>query len=516
MSHQWAVRGLAAVAIVGALALSGCSAGAAPDATPESVSAAPVDGGRLTVGLDREVPSLDPAAGAIGQQPLFVFANAVYEPLMKPAPGGAVEPGLASSLVSDVTGAEWTLTLPDDLTFSDGSPLTAESVRLYLAHLADPAAGSAAIGQASQIAEMRTEGTTTLVMTLALPNADFDGQFARALGMIASTTATDAFGFPLGAGPYRVDKFVPGDSVTVVRSDNYAGAETPHLDEIVFTMMPDAETRLQSLQAGDIDIMWTEVTSQFQQARGDGNLAVHAVPAAVSSIVLNLQNPKFADLEIRTALARAIDRDAVNAVVNLGEGTLVDSPYALLGDLAPQVDYPAYDLDAARAVLEKAGLSFELSVNNRTETIQRATVLKDMLAAVGVEVSIKPVEPATFGTMLSTHDFEAVDFVTSLYADASGGRLSARSGSPYNFSGFADADVDAALDAASATTDPSRRAAELKTVAQTLVTDLPVLWLTASNAGFIGRSDVAGFPDLTGMTLVSVQPAQLGWTEAQR
>lgn len=514
MSRNWATRGLAAVAVIGALTLSACSTPAGEAAPGATAPTTPTEGGTLAVGLDREVPSLDPAAGALTQQPLFIVANALYEPLLKPGPGGTVVPGLATSVTSDAAGSVWTITLPEGLTFSDGSPLTADSVRLHLERLNDPATKSAAAAQTGQIEGMDVQGDTVLVLTLKSPNADFNAQFARALGMITSTIAQDAFGFPLGAGAYRVEKFVGGDSLTVTRSENYGGSEPAYLDSITYRMMPDAESRLQSLQAGDVDLMWTEVTSQFKQARDDSSLAVHAAPAAMSSIILNLQDPAFADLEVREALAQAIDRDAVNTVINLGEGTPVDNPYALLGDLAPSIGYATYDVAAAKKVLEGRNLAFELTVNNRTETVQRGTVLKDMLAEVGVTVTLKPVDPAEFGSMLGAHDFQAVDFVTSIYADASGGRLTARTGSPYNFGGYSDPATDAALDAAAAETDPAARAALLDTVAQNLAAALPTLWLTANNAGFIAKAGVAGMPDLAGYSLISVQPAGIGWSEA--
>lgn len=517
MSRKWAARGLIAAAVLGAFTLSACS-GPAGGTTPttQQSTATPVAGGTMTVGLDREVPSLDPAAGAIGQQPLFILANALYEPLMKPGKGGTVIPGLATSVEADPTGTTWTIELPAGLTFSDGSPLTATSIKQYFEHLVDPETKSASAGQLAQVKDMAVESDTVLTLTLHQPNADFSAQFARGLGMIASTTATDEFGFPLGAGPYKVEKFVGGDSITVTRNDEYKGSEPAYLDSIVYSMMPDSESRLQSLQAGDVDLMWSEVASHFEQARSNDALAVHAAPAAMTSIVLNLANPKFADLEVRHALAQAIDRDAVNTVVNLGEGTTVDNPYALLGELAPEIMYPKYDPAAAKQVLEGRDLAFELTVNNRTETVQRGTVLKDMLAEVGVTVTLKPLEAAEYGATLGAQDFEAADFVTSLFADAAGGRLVARSEAPVNFGAYSNPAADAALDAAAANTNVAERAADLKAVSQNLADNLPLLWLTASNAGFVSKAEVAGMPDLTGISLVSVQPASIGWAEAQQ
>ena len=507
MFRRTATGALLAVALTGALALSACSS---PATSNTSATIETSEGGTLTVALDRELPTLDVTNGLLAQQPVLILSNALYQPLMAPAAGGTFAPGLAESLESDETATEWTLTIPSGVTFSDGSPLTTAAVQSHIERLADPASKSSAAGQAAQIASMSITDDTTIVFTLASPNADFASLFARTLGMITSTTASDEFGFPLGAGPYVVDAFTAGDSVTVVRNENYWG-EPALLDSITFKMMPDADSRYQSLQSGDVDLIWTEVTSQFEQARADDSLAVHAAPAAVSSLLLNLTNPKFEDVEIRTALAQAIDRDAVNAVVNLGEGITVDSPYSLLGDLAPEVDYPEYDVEAAKDVLEGAGLSFSITSDNSPDSIQRATALKDMFGEAGVEVEIVPVDGASFGSTLAAKDFEAAQLVTSIFSDPSGGALVATSTGPYNFTGYTNSDVDLLLKEASGLTSGPERSSLLADASQQLATDLPMLWLTASNAGLIGSADLAGFPDLSDITLISVQPAQIGW-----
>jgi peptide/nickel transport system substrate-binding protein len=508
MFRRRASCALIAATIIGSLALSACSS-PATSATGDGATAEAAPGGTLTVALDRELPTLDVTNALLAQQPVLILSNALYEPLMAPAAGGTFAPGLAESLESDETASHWTLTLPDDVTFSDGSPLTTASVKSHVERLADPATKSSAAGQAGQISAMTITDDTTMVFDLKAPNADFASLLARTLGMITSTTATDEFGFPLGAGPFIVDDFTPGDSVTVVRNDNYVG-EPAKLDSITFRMMPDADSRFQSLQSGDVDLIWTEVTSQFEQARAIDSLQVDAAPAAVSSLLLNLSNPKFDDVKVRTALAQAIDREAVNAVVNLGEGTTVDSPYSLLGD-APASDYPEYDLAAAKKVLEGAGLSFSITSDNSPDSIQRATAVKDMLGEAGVQVEIVPVEGASFISTLSAKDFEAAQLVTSIFSDAAGGALVATSTGPYNFTGYANADVDRLLKQASGLTDGSERSVLLADASKQLSTDLPMLWLTAGNAGLIGSDKLAGLPDLTGLTLISVQPAQIGW-----
>ncbi|MEZ3161152.1 ABC transporter substrate-binding protein [Microbacterium sp. BWT-B31] len=500
-------RALLAATLMGALTLTACSAPAAHDSADNA--AKPAAGGELVVGLDRELPSLDPAAGLIASAPNLMLAEALYPPLMLPAPGGTFAPGVAKSLTSDGTAKKWTLVIPNDLTFSDGSPLTAEDIQAHIKRLSDPASGSAVAGSARQIAGMEQVNDTTLVFDLAIPNADFGSLLVRSLGMITSTEK-DPFGFPLGAGPYVVKDFVAGDSVTVVRNENYWG-EPAKLDSITFKMMPDADSRFQSLQSGDVDIMVSETANQFKQAREDDSLAVHAGSISVASLLLNLTSPKFQDPKIRLALAQAIDRDAINAVVNLGEGKPIDGPYSLLGENTPKVDYPKYDPKAAEKILKGADLSFTLTVSSLPSALQRATALKDMFGKVGVDVTIAPVDAASFTGVLASKQFEAADSVTSIFSDATGAALAFGTGAPYNLIGFSDKSVDAALAAIASETDPAERAKGFEDVSGILAEDLPALWITASNFGYIASSDLVGVRDLNGLTLISIDPAEIGW-----
>ncbi|MEE1745404.1 MULTISPECIES: hypothetical protein [unclassified Streptomyces] len=84
---------------------------------------------------------------------------------------------------------------------------------------------------------------------------------------------------------------------------------------------------------------------------------------------------------------------------------------------------------------------------------------------------------------------------------------------PYNLSGYTNDVVDTELAAADGVTDVAERAKHLTTVSKEPATDLPALWLTVGSAGFVGSSDLAGIRDLTGVTLISVNPAEIGWAK---
>ena len=275
-------------------------------------------GGTLTIALDREIPNVDPKENLIGQQPVLILANAIYEPIMTTADGGGTAPVKAESFTSSADASRWTLVLKEGLVFSNGDPLDAESVVKHLQRLGDPSIGASSAGTVAQITDMIATDAKTVEFTLAGPNADFSRLFARQMGMVAHPSEVDEFNFPLGSGPYVVSAFQAGNQIELSRSENYS-MESGVADKLVYQMLPDADSRFSALQSGDVDIIWSEVTTQMKQAR-QGNLNVSAAPAAVSSMLMNQSNPDLADPAVRRALIQAVNREALLAAINQRRG----------------------------------------------------------------------------------------------------------------------------------------------------------------------------------------------------
>lgn len=500
---------LAGTTLIGLAALVGCAKSNQTNAS-NSQPASAVKGGNVTIALDREIPNIDPKENLIGQQPILILANAVYEPIMRIADGGALEPVKAQSFNPGADAATWTLVLKDGLTFSNGDPLNADAVIKHLQRLADPNVGSSSAGNMKQITSMSAKDALTVEFKLQTPNADFAGLFARQMGMVAHPSAVDQFKFPLGAGAYVVTGFQAGNQIELSRADKYTGGEPGVADKLVYKMLPDADSRFSALKSGDVDLVWSEVTKQMEQARKDKNLKVDAAPAAVASLLMNQANAALKDVQVRKAIIQAIDRSALLAAVNQGEGIVVDNPYSLMTTLAPKVDYPAYDEAGASSVLKPKALKLKMIVENRTDTMQRATAVQAMLAKAGVSVEVSPIESANFASTLKAGDFDLADLVTSVFGDANGANLIFNSKGAFNFTKYSNPTVDAELAASAATTDQAERKEHFKNVADAITTDCAVARYTASNAGVISSNKVAGIPDVSKMTLVSINPKTIG------
>ncbi|MFB7470560.1 ABC transporter substrate-binding protein [Kitasatospora sp. NPDC056184] len=507
---------LASAALASALALTACSAsdGAVSGTGAGTAGAADdgpaVDGGTLKIGLDRPFAKLDPADATLTSMPMMILANALYDPLMVNGDNGAVQPYLAKSFTSDAAAAVWTLDLHEGVKFSDGKPLDAQAVADHVARLAKPESKCACATDVAAIGATTVTGPTTVTFTLKAPDAAFPNMFTRSLGYVSEAPAapdTPA----VGSGPYAIESVQPGVSVTLVRNPAYWGAKG-HADKLVYKVLPDTDSRYQSLRSGDADLIWTETPSQLKQAVGDG-LRTATGPGGTSTVVFNTKSAPFDDVRVRRAVQYAIDREALEKVVYLDQGKVSDGPIGSRSPYRTAAAYPAHDVAKSRALLAEAGhpdLSFEYLVDGRPEGQQRATVLQQMLAEAGIKMTIKPLDPAGLGTALFQRKFQVMDFLTSMFGDTDTALSSLYlPNSPYNFMSWSDAEASQAITEGRASTDAVKRSAAYQRAAQRVVGEVPMAFLTENTGGFLASAKVAGLPDLSKRTILNVSPAAL-------
>ncbi|MFG2913497.1 ABC transporter substrate-binding protein [Kitasatospora sp. NPDC048298] len=506
---------LAAAACAAALTLTACSAsddalsGTGGGSTGSASDGPAVDGGTLKIGLDRPFAKLDPADGTLTSMPMMVLANALFDPLMVNGDNGTVQPYLAKSFTPDANATVWTLELREGVRFADGKPLDAQAVADHVARLAKPESKCSCALDAATIAATAVTGPTTVAFTLKAPDSSFPNLFTRALGYVAEAPAGDSPA--VGSGPYTVESVQPGVSVTLTRNPAYWGAKG-HADKLVYRVLPDTDSRYQSLRSGDTDLIWTETPSQLKQAAADG-LRTATGPGSTSTVVFNTRSAPFDDARVRRAVQFAIDREALEKVVFLGQGAVSDGPIGSRSPYRTAAAYPAHDPAKARALLAEAGhpdLAFDYLVDSRPEAQQRATVLQQMLGEAGIRMTVKPLDQASLGTAMLQRKFQVMDFVTSMFGDtdtALGSLYLANS--PYNFAGWSDPETEQAIAGGRASTDPGQRTAAYRQAAQRVVDEAPMAFLTENIVGYLGAARVGGLPDLSKRTVLGVSPATL-------
>lgn len=491
----------AAACALALAALASLAAAATPQAGRPQVGG-PQTGGTLTVGLYAQPATLDPAgrSGDAGSQAVIY---AVYDPLIDIQRDGSYQPALATRVERSPDSRTWTVTLRRGVRFHDGTPFDAQAVAAHFKRLADPDTRCTCLPSVQAISAIETPASDTVVFKLASGWASFPAQVLGAsFAFIPSPTAVAAgaadYGLrPVGTGPFKLVQFTRGDRIVVERNAAYWRAGLPYLERIVFRPLPDEQTRLQSLRAGDIDLMQTINPLQAEQARAAGLQARINTGLGSQMVALDTSRAPFDDPRVRRALALAVQREALvklmsNGLCRPGQGPLGEgSPY---DGKAP---WPGYEPKTARELLAAYGkpVAFELLTLASPDGRKQAEILQQMWRAVGVQVKLVALDlPQLVDRVLAKKNFEAAVWVAQEYPDPDGLFEGFHSRGRFNYMKYANPQVDSLLELARVNADPQVRLESYQQVNRILAADSPAIFLTRKVGAIIHKPTVQNVP----------------------
>ncbi|CAN5721525.1 ABC transporter substrate-binding protein [soil metagenome] len=489
---------------------------------------APEVGGSITFGLESAVDSVDPA-NEMAQPADKAVGLAIYDPLVSFDDQGGFVPYLAESFESNEELTVWTVTLPADVQFHDGSPFNAAAVKAQFDRLLDPATNCTCLPNIDQITGIEIPDEATVVFTLEAPNVAFPVILAGPQGWIASPTAVAALGndgydrAPVGTGPFVMADYA---NLVVEKNPDYwrtdgEGTPLPYLDSIDFEEIPDTGTRLQAVQAGDIDIMQTADTDTVVAAEEAG-LEVQEVTGSSSTILFfNTTQPPFDDVTARRAVAFGMNRDRANQIGYEGARTESYSPFAPGYEFftEPDPEFPRYDPEQASALVEeyeaeKGPLAFEVTCIPTPEADQILQLLQQDMAEIGIEVTLNSLDQGQFVPLVfgKSPEIEAGCFRGPQIADPDQLYDTLFSGAGGNISQYSNPTVDEALTAGRSSADTEIRKDAYATVIEELAEDVPVIPTLYDLYGNVHRSEVHGLPSPENNALGAIKPTTL-WVE---
>ena len=471
-------------------------------------SGEPTEGGSIIFGVESTIATLDPA-GNLAQPSDIDMALAIYDPLVTFDAKGKYAPALATKWVSSADLKTWTLTVRDDVTFSDGTPFNAEAVQKNFERYKDPATACTCKPVVDLIDSVKATNPTTVVFTLTGANAFFISALTGPIGFMASPTAEAKEGkdygrHPIGTGPFTLQSF---DALVLKKNPNYwqkddQGRQLPYLDQITVKPIPDTTVRLQSLKAGDIDAFQTADTGNVADAVKDKSLKVQKVTGSSATItIFNLRKPPFNDVRMRQAVAYGIDRAELNNVLYKGARQLAYSPFATDSPYYADIAWPKHD-NAKAVSLLKAAEADGVSPN------ATATCIATPEGRTGLSITSKQGEKnglhltnefldqgAYVNKVIgATHDFTIGCFRSPQIADADGLFNALHTGGSANVGGYSNATVDKALEDIRKTSDEKEHIRLLKVVQEQIAVDIPALPLLYDLFGNIYNPDISGFP----------------------
>ncbi len=305
--------------------------------------------------------------------PNQMFAQGmVYEPLVKYAKGGAIEPCLAESWTVSPDGKVYTFTLRKGVTFSDGTPFDSQAVRMNFETVLANRARHDWLELVAQIDRVETPDARTV--RLVLKNAYYPAlqelalirpvRFLSPSAFPPPGNTNDSVRAPIGTGPWKLVETRKGEHDVFERNDAYWGRK-PAIKRIVVKVVPDPNTRLVALQAGELDLVFGggghgggQISLDAFDAlkKGGAYAAFLSPPQASRVIALNSKSGPTADIAVRKAILHAIDKDAMVKGIFLNAEQRAD---ALFPPTAPYCDLKlapyAHDTARAEALLDEAG-----------------------------------------------------------------------------------------------------------------------------------------------------------------
>ena len=353
----------------------------------------------VVLGMTLEPPGLDPTAGAASAIAEIVQYN-IFETLTKVQSDGTVVPLLAESWEIAPDLRTFTFRLRKGVKFHNGEPFNANTVKFSFERAA---AEKSTNKDKRTFTAMETVGVvddSTIVIVNKDLNPDFLFLMGQATAIIVEPKSADTNATkPVGTGPYVLENWAKGSSVTLTKWDGYRNAAAIKMKKATFRFISDPAAQVAALLAGDID-MFTRVAAarSLEQFKRDPRFQI-VLSGSRAKTILAINNKKkpFDDVRVRRAISAAIDRKAVIAGAADGFGVPIGSHYVpgAFGYVDTTGVNP-YDPEKAKKLLAEAGVKTPLEVSLVLPPVpyarQGGEVIAAQLAKVGIIAKMQNVE----------------------------------------------------------------------------------------------------------------------------
>ncbi len=527
------------------------AAGAMTDAAMATQAGATTFSGTLKVGLEnQDTAGIGPAWGKMDSAG-FAMMRAIYDPLMVNKSDGSVTGYLAESMTPDKTFKNWTIKLRSGIKFHDGASLNADALIANMnqwvnsAAIAHYAVAPLIQNKTTKLATTTKIDNLTVKVTLNYAWASFANTLAeqqiayvQAPSSIADNLASAGSGDknPVGTGPFVFNRCDWGNN-SVLYADanpNYWIPGLPNVAHIEFHPIIDGGARVDALGNSVDMIVLSEpkaiasLKSNFGAANSssshyidDSSSAGYAVRTpAVDCIQFNCRNAlaykgsPFSNylpngkanakgLLARTAVAQAINRSALNALVNGGVTANADQVFPTSSVYGKsKVAFPAYSSSKAKTTAKSAGLtSFKLmTVAGSTSQATAATAIQAYCAAAGITVNVVTLSSSDLISTALVGNYDAtlwnqfggcnpdLNFPWWNTLDGSNGALVS-----INMAGNFDSVIESTMLAAMAAGAPKTQATKWNAVMSQINKDVPYVWINYQVSAIVSTTNVSGW-----------------------
>jgi peptide/nickel transport system substrate-binding protein len=395
----------------------------------------PKSGGILRIYHRETPPSLsihEEATFSVNAPAMGLFNNLIVYDQHKPQNSmGTIVPDLATSWAWSPDNLKLTFKLREGVKWHDGQPFTSKDVKCTIDLLQGKAQDKFRKNPRKDlfdnISEVTTNGDFEVTLYLKQPQPSILAMLASGYTPIYSCHVPTAQmrTNPIGTGPFKFVEFKQNESITLAKNPDYWKKGLPYLDGIEYTIIRNRATAVLAFIAGKVDMTFpTEMTAALIKdiKAQDPTAICQIAPINVSTnLIVNRENPPFNNIELRKAMALALDRKAFIDIIFQGQGdqggTLLPPPEGVWG-MPPDMlkTIPGYgdvnkSREEARAIMTKLGygqdkpLRIKVSTRNLATYRDPAVVLIDQLKSIYIDAELEPVESSTWFAKIARNDY---------------------------------------------------------------------------------------------------------------
>jgi peptide/nickel transport system substrate-binding protein len=425
--------------------------------------------------------------------------------------GNGVKALLAESWSTPDNGKTWIFKLRKNVKWHDGKPFTADDVVFSFNTYADPAVASIYApklvdvkgyqefrdGKATSLTGVTKVDASTVKVELVgvrplwvdLQQISLTMLPKHLLGNIKTTELQQAPFWTqnrVGTGPFKWSKYVPDQYIEVARNDDYFLGK-PKAERVIYRIFADIPSIMNALSTGEIDVMSYEgggvPVSDIERLQKIPTLDVlpNLDAGLPTYLQFNFAHPHLKDVRVRQAMVYAIDREKIIATVKKGTGKISNTMFPATWAQSPALNPYKYDPVKAKQLLTAAGWDPSRKVDfiyYYADQVNKDTVtaIQSYLAAVGVNIVPRLLNPAEIQVTYKDGTFEMGYFANGQGLDPSLGALTSRCGSPLSF-GWCNKRVDELYDLALSESARDKRAPYYQEISKILNDDMYRGWL---------------------------------------
>ncbi len=441
----------------------------------------------------------------------------ICESLTYSNPDGITMPQLAKSWSASADLKTWTFNLRRDVQWHNGDSFDVEDVLFNINRWLNPTIGSANLGSFDAMTESVTYGGSTskrkrsgaiervdrftFRLHTAQPTLSIPENFAAYFAAIVHRDFSGHFGNePVGTGPYRLAEYEEGKKAILKRSGKpYWGAQ-PTLDEIHYYDTGDKPVQmLEALARGQVDMVYSMDVRTLELANALPDTSIYEIKSSATGVArMNVKQAPFDNIDVRKAIQACIDPSAFPTQSFNGRGSIAEHHH--VGPMHPEYyELPrlTQDYDRARELLKLAGygagLNITIDCGNTNGLWQQSIcqIIKEQLAPAGINLKVNIITKSEYWKIWKT-----TPFGITTWGHRSLGtmvlNLAYRTGVPWNETGYANPDFDAALDKANSLINIEQRREAMKDVQKILQDDAIIIQPVWRPAFFVARDYVKG------------------------